>query len=172
MEHKTFALNQTCFLLPTPSPYYLPSSKNPYPPHRVLERLPCLETLSLRNNGLTALPDNIWSLPSLRALDLSDNDLPAEAILAPNPPPFASLKCLRWLGLAGNPRVSVRSGEDLERWRRALSAGPPSLHRLVVSGPGEEVLVWQRAAAWGPDGGAWRLHGWNGATGSPGALDR
>ena len=54
----------------------------------MLERLPALETLSLRGNGLTQLPPALWRLAKLRELDLSDNLLPLL------PPDIAQLRSL------------------------------------------------------------------------------
>lgn len=42
---------------------------------RVLESLEHLEKLSLRNNRLASLPPGLFTLPALRELDLSQNDL-------------------------------------------------------------------------------------------------
>lgn len=80
-------------------------------------------TLSLRGDGLTELPDELWLLVDLEWLDLGDNQL------TQLDPRIASLKALRYLDLSGNQLVDVDILAQLPKLAELRVAGNP-LHSL------------------------------------------
>lgn len=80
-------------------------------------------TLSLRGDGLTELPDELWSLVDLEWLDLGDNQL------TQLDPRIASFKALRYLDISGNRLVDVDILAQLPNLAELRVAGNP-LHEL------------------------------------------
>ena len=64
--------------------------------------------LDLSNNDLTAVPEALWNITSLRTLNLSNNNI------VELPPELLKLKNLATLQLAGNPQLEVAAqiGEE------------------------------------------------------------
>lgn len=61
-----------------------------------MRQMPCLSTLRLRSNQLRRLPDSIFSLASLKVLDVSSN------LITVMSPKVSLLRQLRWLDIADN----------------------------------------------------------------------
>lgn len=87
-------------------------------------------TLSLRGDGLTELPDELWLLVDLEWLDLGDN------LLTRLDPRIAHLKALRYLDVSGNQLADVDILAQLPNLAELRVAGnplsklPPSLATL------------------------------------------